>query len=72
MLVLMTTETYEQVQLSAKSFWRTPSLPSRRYGMVVVEYHEEEALYAFSCPRSDLQIVREQSRRQGQTAANPF
>ena len=71
MLVLMDTETYEQVQLSAELLGeRRPFLQDGM--MVVVEYHEEEALNASLQQKVTCKIVETEPVVKGQTAANSF
>jgi len=71
MLVLMDTETYDQVQLPSELLGeRHPFLQDGM--MVVVEYHEDEALNA-SLPQKVICTVTEtEPVVKGQTAANSF
>jgi elongation factor P len=71
MLVVMDTETYEQVQLSADLLGeRRPFLQD---GMtIVVEFYEEEALNATLPQKVTCRIVETEPVVKGQTAANSF
>ena len=71
MLVLMDTDTYDQVQLSAELLGdRRPFLQDGM--MIVVEYHEEEALNASLPQKVTCKIVETEPVVKGQTAANSF
>ncbi len=71
MLVLMDTNTYEQVQLPAELLGdRRPFLQDGM--MVVVEYHEDEALNASLPQKVVCKIVETEPVVKGQTAANSF
>jgi elongation factor P len=71
MLVVMDTETYEQVQLPAELLGeRRPFLQD---GMkIVVEFYEEEALNATLPQKVTCRIVETEPVVKGQTAANSF
>ncbi|MGB7243592.1 MAG: elongation factor P [Sulfitobacter sp.] len=71
MLVVMDTETYEQVQLPAELLGeRRPFLQD---GMtIVVEFHEDEALNAALPQKVICKIVETEPVVKGQTAANSF
>ena len=71
MLVVMDTETYEQVQLDAELLGDTR--PFLQDGMmIVVEYHEEEALNARLPQKVVCKIAETEPVVKGQTAANSF
>jgi elongation factor P len=71
MLVLMDTDTYEQVQLPADLLGeRRPFLQDGM--MVVVEYHNEEAINAALPQKVKCRIVETEPVVKGQTAANSF
>lgn len=71
MLVLMDTETYEQVQLSSDLLGeRRPFLQDGM--MIVVEYHEAEALNASLPQKVVCKVVETEPVVKGQTAANSF
>jgi elongation factor P len=71
MLVVMDTQTYDQVQLSAELLGeRRPFLQDGM--MIVVEYHEEEALNASLPQKVTCKIVETEPVVKGQTAANSF
>jgi elongation factor P len=71
MLVLMDTDTYEQVQLPADLLGdRRPFLQDGM--MVVVEYHNEEAINAALPQKVTCRIVETEPVVKGQTAANSF
>ncbi|QFT59195.1 Elongation factor P [Sulfitobacter sp. THAF37] len=71
MLVLMDTETYEQVQLSSELLGeRRPFLQDGM--MIVVEYHEAEALNASLPQKVVCKVVETEPVVKGQTAANSF
>jgi len=71
MLVVMDTETYEQVQLSADLLGdRRPFLQDGM--MIVVEYHEEDALSTSLPQKVICKIVETEPVVKGQTAANSF
>ena len=71
MLVLMDTETYDQVQLPADLLGdRRPFLQDGM--MVVVEYYDEEALNASLPQKVTCKIVETEPVVKGQTAANSF
>ncbi|MDF1728299.1 MAG: elongation factor P [Sulfitobacter sp.] len=71
MLVLMDTETYEQVQLPAELLGeRRPFLQDGM--MIVVEYYDEEALNAALPAKVTCKIVETEPVVKGQTAANSF
>ena len=70
-LIVMDTETYEQVQLPAELLgeWR----PFLQDGMtIVVEFYEEEALNATVPQKVVCKIVETEPVVKGQTAANSF
>jgi elongation factor P len=70
-LVLMDTETYDQVQLSAELLGdRRPFLQDGM--MIVVEYHDEEALNASLPQKVICKVVETEPVVKGQTAANSF
>lgn len=71
MLVVMDTETYEQIQLPAELLGeRRPFLQD---GMkIVVEFYEEEALNAALPQKVTCKIVETEPVVKGQTAANSF
>src|SRR6056297_3775189 len=70
-LVFMDTETYEQVEIDAGILGeRRPFLQDGM--MVVVEYHEEEALSAQLPQKVVCKIVETEPVVKGQTAANSF
>lgn len=71
MLIVMDSETYEQVQLPAELLGeRRPFLQD---GMtIVVEFHEEEALNARLPQKVVCKIVETEPVVKGQTAANSF
>ena len=71
MIVVMDTETYEQVQLPAELLGeRRPFLQD---GMkIVVEFYEEEALNATLPQKVTCRIVETEPVVKGQTAANSF
>ena len=71
MLVVMDTETYEQVQLSSDLLGeRRPFLQD---GMtIVVEFYEEEALNATLPQKVTCKVVETEPVVKGQTAANSF
>lgn len=71
MLVLMDTDTYDQVQLSAELLGdRRPFLQDGM--MVVVEYYEEEAINAALPQKVTCKIAETEPVVKGQTAANSF
>ncbi|MEM6305745.1 MAG: elongation factor P [Pseudomonadota bacterium] len=71
MLVVMDTETYEQVQLPAELLGeRRPFLQDGM--MVVVEYYEEEALNASLPQKVTCTVTETEPVVKGQTAANSF
>ena len=71
MLVLMDTDTYEQVQLSSELLGdRRPFLQDGM--MIVVEYYEEEALNASLPQKVTCKVVETEPVVKGQTAANSF
>ena len=71
MLVFMDTETYEQIELPADILGdRRPFLQDGM--MIVVEYHEEEALNASLPQKVTCKIVETEPVVKGQTAANSF
>lgn len=71
MLVVMDTETYEQVELDAELLGDTR--PFLQDGMmIVVEYHEEEALNARLPQKVVCKIAETEPVVKGQTAANSF
>lgn len=71
MLVLMDTETYEQVQLSSELLGeRRPFLQDGM--MIVVEYHDAEALNASLPQKVVCKVVETEPVVKGQTAANSF
>ncbi|HBB83727.1 MAG TPA: elongation factor P [Sulfitobacter sp.] len=71
MLVVMDTETYEQVQLDAELLGDTR--PFLQDGMmIVVEYHEAEALNARLPQKVVCNIAETEPVVKGQTAANSF
>mgnify|MGYP003624537923 FL=1 len=70
-LVVMDTDTYEQVQLPAELLG--DARPFLQDGMmVVVEYHDEEALNARLPQKVICKIVETEPVVKGQTAANSF
>ena len=70
-IVVMDTDTYEQVQLSAELLGDTR--PFLQDGMmIVVEYHESEALNARLPQKVVCKIVETEPVVKGQTAANSF
>ncbi len=71
MLIVMDTETYEQVQLSSDLLGeRRPFLQD---GMtIVVEFYEEEALNATLPQKVTCKVVETEPVVKGQTAANSF
>jgi elongation factor P len=71
MLVVMDTETYEQVQLPAELLGeRRPFLQDGM--MIVVEYYEEEALNASLPQKVTCKVAETEPVVKGQTAANSF
>ena len=71
MLVVMDTDTYDQVQLSADLLGeRRPFLQDGM--MIVVEYYEEEALNASLPQKVICKVVETEPVVKGQTAANSF
>ncbi|KHA51657.1 elongation factor P [Sulfitobacter geojensis] len=71
MLVLMDTDTYDQVQLPSELLGeRRPFLQDGM--MVVVEYHEDEALNASLPQKVICKIAETEPVVKGQTAANSF
>ncbi|APE44144.1 elongation factor P [Sulfitobacter alexandrii] len=71
MLVVMDTDTYEQVQLSSELLGeRRPFLQDGM--MIVVEYHEAEALNASLPQKVVCKVVETEPVVKGQTAANSF
>lgn len=71
MLVVMDTETYEQVQLPADLLGeRRPFLQDGM--MIVVEYYEEEALNASLPQKVTCKVAETEPVVKGQTAANSF
>lgn len=71
MLVLMDTDTYEQVQLPSELLGdRRPFLQDGM--MVVVEYHDAEALNASLPQKVTCKVVETEPVVKGQTAANSF
>ncbi|MCX7566510.1 elongation factor P [Sulfitobacter sp. F26169L] len=71
MLVLMDTDTYEQVQLAADLLGdRRPFLQDGM--MIVVEYYEEEAINAALPQKVTCKIAETEPVVKGQTAANSF
>ncbi|NNE53154.1 MAG: elongation factor P [Sulfitobacter sp.] len=71
MLVLMDTETYDQVQLPADLLGdRRPFLQDGM--MIVVEYYEEEPLNASLPQKVTCKVVETEPVVKGQTAANSF
>jgi elongation factor P len=71
MLVVMDTDTYEQVQLPAELLGeRRPFLQDGM--MIVVEYYEEEALNAALPQKVICKVVETEPVVKGQTAANSF
>ena len=71
MLVLMDTQTYDQVQLSAELLGeRRPFLQDGM--MVVVEYHGDEPLNASLPQKVICKVVETEPVVKGQTAANSF
>lgn len=71
MLVVMDTDTYEQVQISSELLGeRRPFLQDGM--MIVIEYHESEALNASLPQKVVCKIVETEPVVKGQTAANSF
>ncbi|MBD3662794.1 elongation factor P [Sulfitobacter aestuariivivens] len=71
MLVLMDTDTYDQVQLPSELLGdRRPFLQDGM--MVVVEYYDEEALNASLPQKVTCKVVETEPVVKGQTAANSF
>ena len=71
MLVFMDTESYEQLELQAE-FVGDRSAFLQDGMMVVVEYHEDEALNASLPQKVTCKIVETEPVVKGQTAANSF
>jgi len=71
MLVLMDTDTYEQVQLASDLLGeRRPFLQDGM--MIVVEYYEDEAINAALPQKVTCKVVETEPVVKGQTAANSF
>jgi elongation factor P len=71
MLVLMDTQTYDQVQLAADLLGdRRPFLQDGM--MIVVEYHDDEAINAALPQKVTCKIAETEPVVKGQTAANSF
>lgn len=71
MLVVMDTDTYDQVQLPAELLGdRRPFLQDGM--MIVVEYYEEEALNASLPQKVTCKVIETEPVVKGQTAANSF